>query len=112
MSGMLNVYYLFIAVVLAVGVFLAGLYWRQMLSQYKRLRTRFTPKYKWRSSQLELYQILDLIERRLGLLDHHNKYFHDKIDEIEKLYMRREKDRKSKVKKQVIEYLDELRTDK
>jgi len=76
-----QIYYLFLMCITAVGTFFAGVYAKRLAAFYKRLFTRTK-----RKSTLE-----------------------QRVEQLETLYAQRERDRKSKVRKQVLEYLNELK---
>lgn len=95
-------------VLLALGMFFTGVYYKRVVAFYKRLITRKKRKYVWHNHQLELEQILELIDKRIELLNKQNSVFHDRMDEFEKTQKRRETRRKSYVKQSVLDYLKQL----
>jgi hypothetical protein len=95
-----NIYYLFLMAICAVGVFLTGLYSKQIVMRYKRYRARL----KRNSLEARVEQL----EMRVDLHTRKDSAYLDKFDEMEKLFAQRERDRKAKVRKQVLEYLKEL----
>ena len=97
---MLEIYYLLLACILAVGVFIAGVYWRTIVMRYKRYRARL----KRNSLEARVEQL----EMRVDLHTRKDSAYLDKFDKMEKLFAHRERDRKAKVRKQVLEYLKEL----
>ena len=98
---MLTIYYLLLACILAVGVFIAGVYWRTIVMRYKR--------YKARLQRNSLAARVEQLEMRVDLHTRKDSAYLNKFDELEKLFAQRERDRKAKVKKQVLEYLNELK---
>ncbi len=76
-----QIYYLFLMCICAVGIFFAGVYAKRLAAFYKRLFIRTK-----RKSSLE-----------------------QRVEQLEILYAQRERDRKTKVRAQVIEYLNELK---
>ena len=116
---MKEIYYLVIAAISAVGVFLAGVYWKQMVRSIKRLKPRrITKKYRWRNSELTLEQVIGLIEKRLELLDKQNGSFHNRLDShdveinnIATTVAKRDKARKHNIRRDVRDYLKELQND-
>ena len=118
---MLEIYNLFITCIVALGVFMAGVYWKQMIRSIKRLNPRhkvcihFTKKYKWRNSKLTIEQVLDLVEKRLELLDKQNASFHNRLDEhdeaidnVAERLATRDNNRKYNIRRDVRDYLKEL----
>ena len=92
---------LFLMAICAVGVFLTGLYSKQIVMRYKR--------YKARLQRKSLAGRVEWLEGRAQIHDNQNKGFHNKMDELEKYIKYRETDRKAKVRKIVLEYLNELK---
>lgn len=103
-----TIWYFTYMVLLALGMFLTGVYWKRTLAFYKRLFTRKKQTYVWGKHELELHQILELIDKRIELLNKQNSVFHDRMDEFEKNEKRRETRRKSYVKQSVMDYLKQL----
>lgn len=57
----------------------------------------------------EMEKRVEQLEMRVDLHTRKDKVYLDKFDEMEALFAKRENDRKAKVKKQVVEYLNELK---
>lgn len=119
---MKEIYYLAIGAICASGIFLSGVYWKSMVRGLKRLNPRytvcvhFTKKYKWRKSKLTLEQVIDLVEKRFELLDKQNASFHNRLDShdeeinnIATTVSKRETARKHNIRRDVRDYLKELR---
>lgn len=119
---MKEIYYLAIGAICASGIFLSGVYWKPIVRSLKRLNPRytvcvhFTKKYKWRKSKLTLEQVLDLVEKRFELLDKQNASFHNRLDDhdveldnIASRLLTKERNRKYNIRRDVREYLEELR---
>ena len=104
---MLTIYYLLFACILAVGVFLAGLYWSEMIERYKRYKRRLArTSLKARVEQLEMR--VDLHTRKDGTYLNKFDELEEMINNVTKSSKTREQNRDRKVKKIVIEYLKEL----
>ena len=95
-----QIYYLFLMCICAVGIFFAGVYAKPLARFYKRLFTR--------KKRNDIIARIEQLEMRVALHTKKDKVYLDKFDEMEKLFAQRESDRKNKVRKQVIEYLQEL----
>ena len=96
---MKDFYYLALIVLTGIGSSVATMYMGTLKRVLKRLFKR---------NKLSLAQRVDLLERRVELHTRKDKVYLDKFDEMEKLFAQRERDRKTKVRKQVIDYLTEL----
>jgi len=98
---MFDIYYLFLLVITAIGSSVATMYVPSLVTRVKRvLRKKKRNSLEERVRQLEF---------RVELHTKKDKTYLDKFDEMEALFNRRENDRKSKVRKQVVEYLEELK---
>ena len=110
---MKEIYYLLLVVLTAIGSSFITLHVDKVKRVLKRLFTRKKRQatYVWGKHKLSLPQILDLIERRLELIDKRDKQWldlQDRVDNLEKSLRTRETSRDKKVKKIVVEYLKEL----
>ena len=107
---MTEIYYFTLSVLFALGMFITGVYWRRLTSFFKRYFTRNkrTTMYKWGNHHLELEQVIDLIEKRIHLLENQNAAFHGRMDELDDQFHKKEINRTSKVKQIVLEYLKSL----
>lgn len=104
---MLNIYYLFIMAICAVGVFLSGVYWKQMVARYKRYRRALARKsLKTRVEQLEMR--VDLHTRKDGVYLNKFDELEEMINNVTKSSKTRESNLNRRVKKIVLEYLKEL----
>ena len=107
MSTLLTI---FIMCISAVGVFLGGVYWRQIILAYKRLQRK-----KKRNS---IATRIEQLEMRVDLHTRKDKVYLDKFDELEgmidnlvKASKTKEYNRDRKVKQIVIEYLKQLQNE-
>lgn len=96
---MKEIYYLLMLVLVAIGSSITTMY----LPRLKRVLKRV-----FKRNKLTLTQRVELLEKRVKLHENKDKTYLDKFDEMEALFDRRENDRKSKVRKQVRAYLEEL----
>lgn len=101
------IYYLVLACILAVGVFMAGVYWKQIVMRYKRYRRKL--------KRNSLAARVEQLEMRVDLHTRKDGTYLNKFDEMEvelqnmaKKLSNREANRKASVKKTVVEYLKEL----
>ena len=62
----------------------------------------------FKRNKLTLTQRVEQLEKRVKLHEMKDGVYLNKFDEMEALFARRENDRKTKVRKQVREYLEEL----
>lgn len=103
------------AVVTTSLPYMGGL-WNAFITRIKRLFTREKGDIvdiiilsKLQEELDEMEKRVEQLEKRVELHTRKDKVYLDKFDEMEALFAKRENDRKSKVKKQVIEYLNELK---
>ena len=103
---MLNIYYLFIMAICAVGVFLSGVYAKPIVARIKRL---FTWKKRNTLARIEW------LEGRTKIHDNKDSVYLKKFDELEEMINNVTKSSKTRegnlnrrVKKIVLEYLKEL----
>lgn len=94
-----TIYYLLMLVLVAIGSSITTMYLPRLKRVFKRVFKR---------NKLTLTQRVELLEKRVTLHERKDKVYLDKFDEMEALFARRENDRKTKVRKQVREYLEEL----
>lgn len=87
-------------VLLALGMFLTGVYAKRALAVYKRLNRK--------RKRYSLAARVEQLEKRVELHTRKDKVYLDKFDEIEATMKRRETRRKSYVKQAVLDYLKEL----
>lgn len=115
---MREIYLLLLVVITAVGSSVATMYAKPLLARIKRLFTRFkgSKRLKWGKHKLTQQQINELIERRLNLLDKQNASFHDRLSNIDddlewqaEQLQKRDKGRKEMVRREVRDYLNELK---
>jgi len=117
--------YWFIGVLSMVIGLVAYPYVKGGLSQIYTYMKPKKRKYHWRQnentagSKLTLEQIVDLIDKRLLFLDNQNKHFHNRMDELDEQIdtlaekmATRERNRKYNTRRDVREYLEELRDSK
>lgn len=104
---MLTIYYLLFACILAVGVFLAGVYWRQIVTRYQRYRRKL--------QRNTLPARVEQLEMRVELHTKKDKVYLDKFDDMEeqiqtmaKTLSKREVSRKHNLRRDVREYLKDL----
>ena len=92
-------------VLTASGTFLAGVYWKQLASFYKRLKPRkkqtIDPNQRIEALEQMVQAIIQQTNQSLQAID-------QSISEIDKRTKKRDSDRTAKVKAIVIEYLKEL----
>lgn len=104
---MLTIYYLVLACILAVGVFMAGVYWKQIVARYR--------KYRRKLKRNSLVARVEQLEKRVELHTRKDGTYLNKFDEMEvelqnvaSKLVNRENNKKAYVKRIVREYLEEL----
>jgi len=100
---MREIYFLSIVVLTAVGSSVTTMYAKPLLARIKRLLTRF------KRNKLSLLQRIDLLERRVDLHTNKDGVYLNKFDELEELLKKRDKGRKEMVRREVRDYLNELK---
>ncbi len=104
---MLIIYYLVLACILAVGVFMAGVYWKQIVARYR--------KYRHKLKRNSLAVRVEQLEKRVELHTRKDGVYLNKFDEMEvglqnvaSKLVNKENNKKAYVKRIVREYLEEL----
>ena len=95
-----QIYYLFLLVITGIGSSLMTMYLPALKRVFKRVFTR---------KSNELARRVEMLEKRVKLHESKDGVYLKKFDEMEALFAQRERDRKAKVRKQVLEYLNELK---
>jgi len=102
-----QIYYLVLACILAVGVFVAGLYWSEMIERYKRYRRKL--------ARTSLKTRVEQLEKRVELHTRKDGTYLDKFDEIDEqlnnmaeMLSKRENRLKYRVREETKKYLKEL----
>ena len=104
---MLTIYYLVLACILAVGVFISGVYWRQIVARYR--------KYRRALKRNSLAARVEQLEMRVELHTRKDGVYLNKFDEMEielqnvaEKLVNKENNKRAYVKRIVREYLEEL----
>ena len=100
-----------VLVLAMLGMFLTGIYWKRIVMFYRRLFTRRNKDYRWGNHRLELETILELINKRLKLIDDRDtKWFdlEEQVNNIAKKISNREQNQRRKIRDEVRNYLEEL----
>jgi len=108
---MRDIYFLIILVLTAVGSVYVGLHAKQMVARYKKYRRKLARKsLKARIEQLEMR--VDLHTRKDGTYLNKFDELEEMINNVTKSSRQKEQNRDRKVKKIVLNYLEELRNGK
>jgi len=104
---MQTLYVTLLACILASGVFLAGVYWKQMVARYKRLLRR--------NKRNSLAARIEQLEKRVELHTRKDGVYLDKFDQLEEelsnvaaFSKRRQVNLKKQIREEVRNYLKEL----
>jgi hypothetical protein len=94
-----------------LGMFFTGIYWKRIAMFCRRLFTRSNKYYRWDNHRLELETILELVNKRLKLIDSRDKKWfelEEQINNVAKKIATRESNQKRKIREEVRNYLEEL----
>ena len=103
----MSIIYYFLACISAVGIFLAGVYWKELVVKYKR--------YLRRLKRNNIPARIEWLEGRAKIHDNQNKGFHNRLDALDEqlnniaeTLSTRDRNRKYNTRRDVREYLQEL----